>query len=185
MERNSAHYSAVETLRDGRQLTVRALRPEDQDNYLAAVDRTTSESLRRRFFGAKRYFTEAERSFYLNVDFIKHVAIVAIVDENGKSTLVGGARFVIEKAHKAEVAFMIVDQYQHLGIGSALMRHIITIAQNAGLQELFAQVLPANTAMLKVFERTNLPVSIKRETDVMNVTLNLRPQSAPLDESLH
>lgn len=185
MKPNAAHYSAAEILSDGRRLTIRALRPDDRDNYLAAIDRTTSQSLYRRFFAAKRHFTEAERSFYLDVDFLKHVAIIAIVEENGELTIVGGARFVIENPHQAEVAFMIVDQYQHLGIGSVLMRHIITIAQNAGLEELVAQVLPTNMAMLKIFERTNLPVSLKRDSGVVNVTLYLHPQDKPLNRSVN
>jgi RimJ/RimL family protein N-acetyltransferase len=185
MEPNAAHYSAVESLGDGRRLNIHALRPEDRHDYLAAVDRVSSQSLYRRFFAVKRHFTEKERSFFLDIDFIKHVALVAVMEENGKPTIAGGARYVVENPRQAEVAFTVLDQYQGLGIGSALMRHIITIARNAGLNELVAHVLPANTAMLKVFERAGVHLSAKRELDSINVTLYLHPQDAPTETPLN
>jgi RimJ/RimL family protein N-acetyltransferase len=185
MEPNAAYYSAIEALGDGRRLTVRALRPEDRDDYLAAVDRVSSQSLYRRFFAAKRHFTEKERSFFLDIDFIKHVALVAVIEDNGKPTIAGGARYVVENPRQAEVAFTVVDRYQGLGIGSVLMRHVITIARNAGLDELLAHVLPANTPMLKIFERAGVRISTKRESDSINVTLYLHPQIAPAEKPLN
>lgn len=183
MDPQAVYYSAVEALPDGRRLTVRALRPDDRRDYLAAVDRVGSQSRYRRFFAFKRHFTEADRSFFLNVDFIKHVAIVAVLDEDGTPTIVGGARFVIVNSQQAEVAFTVVDQYQGLGIGTALMHHIIAIAQSVGLSELVAQVLPENTPMLKVFERTGLRISTKRESGTTSVTIYLRPQGTLAETS--
>ena len=54
----AAMYAAFETLRDGRRVEIRALRQEDQAELLAAVGRTSPESLYRRFFTVKRGFTE-------------------------------------------------------------------------------------------------------------------------------
>jgi len=56
----AAAYSAVETLRDGRSVTIRALKPEDRSAMLSAVGRVSAQSLYRRFFGPKRRFTEKE-----------------------------------------------------------------------------------------------------------------------------
>ena len=64
-------------------MEIRALRPEDQVDLLAAVDRTSAQSLYRRFFGAKRDFSEKEVDFFLNIDFTNHVALVAVVEEEG------------------------------------------------------------------------------------------------------
>jgi len=144
-------YSAVETLRNGRCVTIRALRPQDRNDLLAAVGRTSAQSLYRRFFGAKRHFTEKETAFFLNVDFINHVALVAVVEENGQQVIAGGGRYIVDKPGRAELAFAVVDQYQGQGIGAALLRHLALIAHEAGLHELTAEVLPENTAMLKVF----------------------------------
>ena len=89
----AANYAVVEVLRDGRTVKIRALRPEDRDELLAVVERTSTQSLFRRFFGAKRGFTEQEIAFFLDIDFVDHVALVAVVDEGDRLTIVGGGRY--------------------------------------------------------------------------------------------
>jgi GNAT superfamily N-acetyltransferase len=74
---------------------------------------------------------------------------------------------------EAEVAFVVVDQYQGLGVGGALMRHITTIARAAGLEKLIAEVLAENRPMLQLFEKSGLRMSTKREAEVLHVTLRL------------
>jgi GNAT superfamily N-acetyltransferase len=111
------NYRIIETLRDGREIEIRALRPEDGDGLRAAIGRMSDESLHRRFFGAKRYFTEKEAAYFLAIDFVDHVA-VALAEEDGKPTIVGGARYVVARSGQAEVAFAVIDEYQ--GKGSVL-----------------------------------------------------------------
>jgi GNAT superfamily N-acetyltransferase len=169
----AAKYSAIEVLRTGRRVEIRALRPEDRSDLLAAVGRTSTESLYRRFFGARRDFTEQEMDFFLNVDFANHVALVAVVEESGLPVIAGGGRYIILQPGKAEVAFAVVDQYQGKGIGGALMRHLAAIARGAGITELIADVLPDNIPMLKVFEKSGCRVSTKRDSQVVHVALQL------------
>jgi len=101
----AAAYSAVETLRDGRSVTIRALKPEDRSAMLSAVGRVSAQSLYRRFFGPKRRFTEKETDFFVNVDFVKHVALVASLDESGRTTIIGGGRYIVTQPETAELAF--------------------------------------------------------------------------------
>ena len=75
----AAKYSAMERLRDGGTVEIRALTPEEEPGLLAAIDRTSSLSMYRRFVGAKREFSEKERAFFVNVDFVSHVAEVRLV----------------------------------------------------------------------------------------------------------
>jgi RimJ/RimL family protein N-acetyltransferase len=171
MER--AEYSAIEALGDGRRVEIRALRPDDRADLLAAVGRTSGQSLYYRFFAVRRGFTESEIAFFLNPNFIDHVALVAVVEESGRPVIVGGGRFVVVQPGKAEVAFAVVDQYQRQGIGASLMHHLAAIARGAGLEELIAEVLPDNIPMLKVFEKSGFRVSTKREFQVVHVALRL------------
>ena len=140
---------------------------------MAAVGRTSSESLYRRFFAVRRHFSETEESFYLNVDFVSHVAVVAVANENGRPIIVGGGRYVVDEPGQAEVAFTVVDKYQGRGVGAALLRHLAMIARQAGLRELVAYVLADNRAMLKVFEKSGLKYSTTRESNTINVRLGL------------
>jgi RimJ/RimL family protein N-acetyltransferase len=169
----AAKYSAVEELRNGRRVEIRALRPDDRADLLAAIGRTGAESLFRRFFAPKRGFTEKEIEFFLNIDFIAHVALVAVVEEEGRSMLVGGGRYMVVQPGKAEVAFAIVDQYQGQGIGARLMHHLAAIARICGVRELIAEVLPDNAPMLKVFAKSGFDLSTKREPGVVHVALQL------------
>jgi ribosomal protein S18 acetylase RimI-like enzyme len=74
---------------------------------------------------------------------------------------------------RAEVAFLVVDGYQGLGIGSALARHLIGLARQSGLEELVADVLPENSAMLKLFKRLGFTPGPKREPQVIHLRLPL------------
>ena len=169
----AADYSAKERLRDGRTIEIRALRPDDREDMLAAIGRTGPQSLRRRFFGPKRGFSETELAFFMNINFDNHVALVAQIDEDGRPSIVGGGRYIVVQPGRAEIAFVVVDAYQGLGIGAALMRHLARLARDAGLKELIAEVLPENTAMLKVLGKFGFRSSSKREPQVIHLTMQL------------
>ncbi len=168
---DAANYSATETLRDGRTVTIRAQRPDDLDGWRAVLARTSAETLHFRFFAVKREVSDKEAHYFLDIDFVKHVALVVIADEGGLPTLIGGARYYVVEPGKAEIAFGLVDEYQGKGIGSALVRHLAAIGREAGLRELVAEVLSDNLPMLRVFERSGLAMSTTREGPVVHVTL--------------
>lgn len=140
---------------------------------LAAVAQTSPQSLYRRFFGAKRHLTDQEVAFFLNVDVMSHVALIAVAEEAGQHVIVGGARYVVTRPGQAEVAFTVVDRYQGQGIGAALMRHLIGIARKSGLTELTAEVLPDNTPMLTLFKRCGLTLNMRRDAEAVHVALQL------------
>jgi GNAT superfamily N-acetyltransferase len=169
----AAKYSAMERLRDGRMVEIRALTPEDHPGLLAAVDRTSPLSMYRRFFGAKREFSEKERAFFLNVDFVNHIALVAVVKAAGDAGIVAGGRCVVQRPGTAEIAFVVIDDYQGQGIGAALLRHLAILARDAGLKEFTAEVLPENIPMLKTFEKSGLKMSTKRKSGAVHVALQL------------
>jgi RimJ/RimL family protein N-acetyltransferase len=155
---SAASYCAQEQLRDGRTVKIRALRPDDETSMLAAIDRTGTESLKRRFFVTKREFSDMETAFFMNIDFVNHVALVAEIDEDGKTAIVGGGRYVVVESGHAEVAFIVVDAYQRHGIGAILVRHIVGLARAAGLKQLAADVLPENVAMLNVLGKLGFQI---------------------------
>src|SRR5829696_1359935 len=169
----AAEYSVREHLRDDRPITIRALRPDDRAGMLAAVGRTSMQSLQRRFFVPKKGFSEREMAFFLNIDFESHVAIVAEIPEDGSPIIVGGGRYIVVHPDRAEVAFVVVDAYQSQGIGTILMRHLATLARDAGLKELVAEVLPENTAMLKLFRKIGFRTDAKGSQQVIHLTLQL------------
>jgi RimJ/RimL family protein N-acetyltransferase len=162
-----------ETLRDGTRVGIRTLQPDDRAGLEAAVARTSAGSLYYRFFGPKRCFSDAEVARFMDVDFVTNVALVAVVDDRGKSVIIGGGRYAVVRPGTAEVAFCLVDQFQGKGLGAALLRHLIAWARRNGLKELVAEVLADNRPMLRVFESCGLQVVKLRERNVVHVMLEL------------
>jgi GNAT superfamily N-acetyltransferase len=170
---DAATYSSFERLRAGQSFEIRALRLQDEAALVAAIKGVSTQSLFRRFFAVRREFTDREIAFFVNVDFVDHVALVAIVEKDGRSEIIGGGRYIVVKPGIAELAFAVVDGYQGQGVGSALMRHLAAIARDAGLRELIAEVLAENSPMLKVFANSGLPLTTRCDADVVHVTLQL------------
>jgi RimJ/RimL family protein N-acetyltransferase len=150
-----ADYSAQTALKDGTSVEIRALRPSDEADMLAAIERTGPSSLQSRFFVMKRHFSEKERAFFMDVDFSNHVALAAWVEEQGRRIIVGGGRYVVTNPGEAEMAFVVVDAWQGRGIGSLLLRHLIDIAREQGMRELTAEVLADNASMRRVFAKSD------------------------------
>jgi len=167
------NYSVTEQMRGGGDVEIRALRPDDKDDMLAAVGRTGTQSLQRRFFVVKRGFSENEIAFFMNIDFANHVALVALADEGGRKVIVGGGRYIITEPGQAEIAFVVIDDYQGQGIGTLLMRHLAVIARKAGLKALIADVLPENAAMRKVFGKFGFQARRGKDPQVVHLVLTL------------
>jgi ribosomal protein S18 acetylase RimI-like enzyme len=166
-------YTARELLRDGGQIEIRALRREDEADMLAAVGMTSAQSLQRRFFVMKRHFSDKERAFFMDIDFKNHVAIVALGAEAGRKVIVGGGRYIVFEPGRAEMAFVVIDAWQGRGVGSILMRHLVKIASDSGLKELTAEVLPENTAMIKVFGKFGFSPAPRRDPQILHLVRKL------------
>ena len=98
---------------------------------------------------------------------------MAQIDEDGRAAIVGGGRYIMVAPDQAEIAFVVVDAYQSQGIGTILMRHLTILARKAAVKELVADVLPENTAMLKVFGKFGFRPASKRTFQVVHLALQL------------
>jgi ribosomal protein S18 acetylase RimI-like enzyme len=182
---DAAKFSSIAWLPNGRRVEIRALKQSDGPAFVQAIERMSAGSLYRRFFSVKRYFTSQEVAYFLNVDFVSQVALVAVVQEEDWSGIVGAGRYIIMQPGRAELAFAVIDQYQGQGIGKVLMRDLAAIARESGLDELFAEVLPDNVAMLKVFEKSGYDVEMRRTPSAVQITIDLGsyPSNSKASES--
>lgn len=168
----AAEHDALEHLADGTEIEIRALRPEDEAGMLAAIEQTGAPSLQRRFFVMKRHFSEKERTYFMEIDFVNHVALVAVT-RGERAAIVGGGRYIVFEPGRAEMAFVVVDAWQGRGIGSLLLRHLVKLARDAGLRELVAEVLPDNAAMLKVFGKFGFQPGPRRDPQTVHLVAKL------------
>ncbi|UWU95668.1 GNAT family N-acetyltransferase [Bradyrhizobium sp. CB1015] len=172
----AATYSVQTVLKDGTPIQIRALHASDEADMLTAIARTGPQSLQSRFFILKRHFSEKERAYFMDVDFVNHVALAALAEEQGRDAIIGGGRYVVVEPGQAEMAFVVVDAWQGRGVGSLLLRHLTDIARAQGVRELTAEVLSDNSPMRSVFAKAGFKLA--RSDDPRTVHLSLPLGSA-------
>jgi GNAT superfamily N-acetyltransferase len=173
---------SVDTLKNGLVVTIRAIRSDDGDRLKQAFDKLDRASVYTRFFGYKKELSAAELERAINVDFETVVALVATIERDGAEVMIGGGRYATGPSggtpHDAEIAFLVAENFQGLGVASLLLKHLAQIARAKGLHELKAEVLPENASMLAVFRRSGLPLTSKRSEGVVHITLGLGSQGS-------
>jgi len=181
-KKDIGNYTSKETLRDRRPLTIRSIRPNDKGSLIDALNKVSSQSLYFRLFSGKRKFSDEEMNQITKVDFVNVVALVAVLEKDGIERIVGGGRYVrigtSETGQSAEVAFLIDDAHQGLGIGSRLFKHLVQIARDSGITYFEAEVLPSNAPMLGLFARSGLPVEKTLTGGSVHVTIQLATAEA-------
>lgn len=170
-------YHAVEQLKNGLTVTVRAIRPDDKDRATEAFRNLERESIYTRFFGFKNELTQADLKAATEVDFENVVALVVTNTEGQVETIIGSGRYIAGDApggrRNAEVAFIVEEDYHSLGIASRILRHLTEIARDKGIAAFEADVLSENKAMIAVFARCGLPMKQSQEGGVVHVALEL------------
>lgn len=172
-------YIFTETLKDGTKVTLRAVHRDDGPRIRQAFHNLDAETIYTRFFGYKADVSEAELRHITEVDFVRDVALLVTIGSGDNEIVIGGASyFALDPGNpprSAEIAFTVEEDYQGRGIASVLMRHIAHIARENGLLWLEAEVLARNLPMLEVFRRSGLPMILRREGEVIHVTLSAQP----------
>jgi ribosomal protein S18 acetylase RimI-like enzyme len=158
------HTRALQPKR-GPTLLVRPLRNGDVDTVRALFERLSERSRRARFNGPKPRLSTSELEHLASVDSTRH-ALVAYV--RGDPQPVAIARLVRD-GHSAEIAFAVADEYQELGIGSALTAELIADARAAGITEITALVASDNPAALAVLRRILNVLDIRLEGPELSV----------------
>jgi GNAT superfamily N-acetyltransferase len=169
-------YLARETLKDGTEIAIRAIRAGDGPAILAAFGQLDREAIYRRFFSPKKQLSDAELKQLTEIDFTQVVALVVTAQNEGIETLLAGGRYAIdagERPQSGELAFLTGEPYRGRGIASLLLHHLAILARERDLSQLEADVLAGNQPMLNVFRRSRLPMMQRREGNVVHVTLKL------------
>jgi GNAT superfamily N-acetyltransferase len=174
---DARNYNAKETLKNGIVVTIRAVRPDDKHGIAEAFRNLDRESVYTRFFRYKNELTEEELRRAAEVDFEDIVALV-VTKESGKGeTIIAGGRYIAFDGpgaeRHAEVAFIVEEDYQGLGIATRILRHLTGIARDRGISAFEADVLAENKGMLTVFAKCGLPIKQTYDGDTIHVTLPL------------
>ncbi len=149
--------STTFVLDNGTPLTVRPVHPTDEPRVRELFHSLSEHSLYTRFMSRMKWVSRRQMREFVYIDHRNEVSIVATVPEPGGEEIVAmGGYYLDPHANRAEVAFVVRDEWQHRGIGSFLMRHLATVARRNGISGFTAEVLEENKAMQGVFNGSGL-----------------------------
>ncbi|QIJ65164.1 bifunctional GNAT family N-acetyltransferase/acetate--CoA ligase family protein [Streptomyces sp. JB150] len=180
-----AHWEADVVLRDGGTARVRPITVDDAERLVSFYEQVSDESKYYRFFAPYPRLSAKDVHRFTHHDFVDRVGLAATIggefiatvryDRIGTNGLPASA-----PADEAEVAFLVQDAHQGRGVASALLEHIAAVARERGIRRFAAEVLPANTKMIKVFTDAGYTQKRSFEDGVVRLELDLEPTDRSL-----
>jgi RimJ/RimL family protein N-acetyltransferase len=163
------------TLRNGQQVTVREISPDDKDELVAAFGRLSMDSRYTRFFSPMRQIPEQMLNAMSDPSPERELALVAVSAEGEGHTIIGGARYVLTPgADSCEFAVTVADDRQGLGLARLLMQTLIDHAKARGLRRMEGFVLSTNSGMRGLARRLGFTdASCPDDATLRVVTLGL------------
>jgi len=160
-------YEALWKLRDGRTVLLRPIKPEDEPSWLEMFQNLSEKSLRNRFFNVIKDAPHEMRVRYCNIDYDREIAIVVEITEDMRKKIVGVVRVPIEpNGKKGEIAFIVADPWQGLGLGSKMVDHVIEICKDKKLETIYAIMMNDNHNAINLVRKMGFNIE-----DLGNCTL--------------
>jgi acetyltransferase len=170
-------YETLWKLRDGRTVLLRPIKPEDEPLWLEMFQSFSDESVHKRFFYMIKDTPHAVRARYCNIDYNKEIAIVAeLKDEQRK--ILGVVRLTIDTDGKSgEIAFIVADPWQGLGLGSKMVEYMIEICKDRGLETIYALTLADNHGAIRLLKKKGFTIHYTNNEAKATLTLNAEKNS--------
>ncbi|MFH8366564.1 GNAT family N-acetyltransferase [Streptomyces sp. NPDC018031] len=195
-----AHWEADVVLRDGGTAQIRPITPDDAQRLVSFYEHVSDESKYYRFFAPYPRLSDRDVHRFTHHDYVDRVGLAATIgdefiatvrydriDERGlpvssrRNPDGGGGRGPDRPPpDEAEVAFLVQDAHQGRGVASALLEHIAAVARERGIRRFAAEVLPANTKMIKVFTDAGYTQQRSFEDGVVRLEFDLEPTDRSL-----
>jgi acetyltransferase len=159
-------------LKDGTDVILRPIRPEDEPMELEFVKGLSEEASRFRFFQVIRDLSHEALVRFCNIDYDREMAFIAETRELNRRMEVGVGRLVMEPNKKrGEFAVVVADKYQGKGLGTKLIDMLISVAEEKGLESMYGIVLPGNANMIHLCEKLGFTVERRHEEVVVELKL--------------
>ncbi len=169
-------YETMWKLRDGRTVILRPIKPEDEPLWLEMFQNFSEESIRYRFFQILKDTPHETRIRYTNIDYDREIAIVPELTENGRTKILGVARVSIEPNGKAgEIAFIVADPWQGLGLGTKMVDYVLEICKDMKLETVYAIMLADNYRAINLMKKMGFTIKSLNDGTVKG-TLNIKEE---------
>ncbi|EFF93554.1 acetyltransferase, GNAT family protein, partial [Streptomyces sp. e14] len=181
-----AHWEADVVLRDGGTARIRPITAEDADRLVSFYEQVSDESKYYRFFAPYPRLSAKDVHRFTHHDFVDRVGLAATIGGEFIATVrydrigAAGQPAGTGTSDEAEVAFLVQDAHQGRGVASALLEHIAAVARERGIRRFTAEVLPANTKMIKVFTDAGYTQKRSFEDGVVRLEFDIEPTDRSL-----
>ncbi len=160
-------------LDDGTKINFRPIHPTDEPKMKDLLYTLSQDAVYSRFMTHVQRFPYKQVKDFVFIDHRKEVAIVGILPEaHGEDIIAVGRYYLDPRTNRAEVAFVVRDEWQGRGIGKFLFRHLTTIAKRHGITGFTAEVLRNNKRMQAVFNNSDLRVGSKLSDDIYSFEMD-------------
>jgi acetyltransferase len=167
-------YSAPFRLQDGTEVTVRAIRPEDEPLLIALHAGHSEHTIRMRFFSMVKTLSRESLIRLCHLDYEREMALVAVHGSGAGASILGVSRFYLHpETESAEFALAVGDAWQGKGLGRHLMDRLIAVARERGVRRLIGFVLRENDAMLRLVKRLGFAIGATDDYAVVEASLDL------------
>jgi len=172
-------YVSSWTMNDGNQVTIRPIRPEDEPLMVRFHETLSDRSVYLRYFGSLSLSRRVAHERLLRIcfgDYDREMALVAERTDPGtgeRQIIAVGRMNKLHARNEAEVAVLVSDQYQNLGLGNELLRRVVQIARDEKLSQVSAEMLPDNIAMRTIMRRLGFRVRAGEDLTSLQVFLGL------------
>ena len=166
-------------LRSGTKITIRPIRPEDEPVMVKFHSTLSEQSVHFRYFGL---LTVEQRTAHDRLaqicfnDYEREIAIVAVRRclESNEEEVIAVARLIkVHGANEAEFALVVCDECQGEGLGTHLLKLLLGIGRQEGIDVIFGHILPENYGMQRVCKNLDFTVSYDRFEEVMKAEITL------------
>jgi acetyltransferase len=141
-------------LLDGTLVLIRPIEPSDKPLLVEGLRRLSPEAAFRRFLSPKVRFSEAELRYLTEVDGHDHIALVAVQAED-RRTLIAVARCVrTTPGDTAELAIVVGDPWQGLGLGGILTQELARLARLEGIERMSGSMLAYNRPAFRLMRKS-------------------------------
>ena len=172
-------YVSSWAMKDGSQVTIRPIRAEDEPQMIKFHETLSDRSVYLRYFSSLSLSRRVAHERLLRIcfgDYDREMVLVAeLIDPaTGERRIIGVGRMnKFHSRNEAEVAALVSDQYQRMGLGNELLRRVVQVARDEKVAVVSAEMLPDNIAMQAVFRRLGFLIRADEDLTSLRATMDL------------
>lgn len=159
-------------VKEGKQVFLRPLRLTDEGLLRDMFYSLSDDAVYHRFFNPLKSMPHAKLQEFLRVDYDGDMAMIVTTGKSENARAIAVGRYMIDRrTNLAEVAFLVRDDWQNIGVGKALLESLIERAKAKGIRGFTADVLADNRSMMHVFHQAGLSIESKLEDGIYELTM--------------